>query len=308
VALKRVFNGLTVVVIGFILLANTTGALPWTVWWNILLLWPLLIVALGIDILGRSLGSTVLRVLGSLVVIAGLLYGALSGSGRVPLPVFAIGQQRQQTFAFAEPPGTASTGRVSVQGGLSRLTLRDGTDLASVRGTSPFGAPGFHVTTSGAAADVSITSADGRGGIVFPSSARSFLDVTLGRPVRWDDVRVDAGASDIDLDLSSLLVQRLEANVGLSNTTITFGSETKDAQATVEGGLSSFRLRVPRSLGVELAVQNGLGSVDPRGGWQRTSGNGPFDGTWRSDGYDSSASKLRLVVQTGLSSVVVERF
>ena len=45
--MKKALNGVTVIVVGGILLANTTGYLPWGVWWGIFSLWPLLVVAVG---------------------------------------------------------------------------------------------------------------------------------------------------------------------------------------------------------------------------------------------------------------------
>lgn len=74
---RRAFSGLNVIAIGLILLANTLGYLPWSVWWNILSLWPLLLVAAGLDILGKAFGWQWVRALSGLVVLAGLVFGAL---------------------------------------------------------------------------------------------------------------------------------------------------------------------------------------------------------------------------------------
>ena len=51
---RKVFSGLNIIVVGVILLANTLGYLPWSVWWTILSLWPLLLVAAGLDVLGSA--------------------------------------------------------------------------------------------------------------------------------------------------------------------------------------------------------------------------------------------------------------
>jgi hypothetical protein len=68
---KRVFEGLTLVLIGVILLLNTTGSLPWSVWLHVLSLWPLLLVAAGLDIIAKGIDAEWLRVISSLLVIAG---------------------------------------------------------------------------------------------------------------------------------------------------------------------------------------------------------------------------------------------
>ena len=306
---KRVLPGLTLVTVGAILLANTTGALPWSVWWSILLLWPLLIVSLGIDILGRAVGSTALRALAGLVVVGGLVYGALAGSGRVPGPPFAAAPVRGETFSSSAPLERTTSGRAHVSAGLARVTLDAGEDLASARGETPFGRPGFAVEReSPGTADVSVCSGGEGTTFALPGKRRSFLDVRLSRRVTWERVEVDAGVSDVGLDLRDIEVAELVANTGLSSTEITFGERARDARATLTGGMASYKLRVPASLGVELRAENGLGGIDVPSGWTRTAGSGPFQGTWRSEGYDLSRSKLLVTVKAGLSGIEVERY
>lgn len=308
-SVKRVFEGLTIVTAGVILLGNTTGALPWSVWLTIVMLWPLLIVSLGIDILGRAVGSDWLRALSSLVIIGGLVYGALVGAGRVAAPLTA--SAGGQAFELAEPADPAITsGHARVSVGLSTVTLRPGSDLAAATGTSPFGKPTLTVTKTPPSAEVRIASAEGR--VVLPGTGRALMDVRLGRDVKWDTVTVDGGLCDLDLDLSDLDVPEMATNVGLSNGRITFGmprsASPQPYVARISGGLSSFTLRVPAGLGVEVVSNSGLGSVEVPQGWTRTSGTGPFTGTWRSDGYDAATAKLRIEVRTGLTSVRVERY
>ncbi len=319
-AAKRVLPGLTVITIGLILLANTTGALPWSVWWSILMLWPLLLVAAGIDILGRSVGSTALRVLASLVVIGGLAYGALTGVNGVRVPVL-FGARTGQAFshAAAHDP-TVTFGVARIDAGLSRLTLKAGDDLASANGRTPFGKPAFEVKggtprssvvptnpgdNGGVAADVSISSGNGNGVVAVPGPTDSFMDVTLDRSVLWETLTLNAGLSDTTLDMSGLKVGSLTADMGLSNSTITFGPETRDA--TIKGGLSSMTLRVPASMAVEVDASNGLGSIRFDNGWTRVSG-GTFDGVWRTDGFDAASAKLTIHLEAGLSSVDVQRY
>lgn len=315
---KRVFEGLTLVTVGGILLANTTGVLPWSVWLTILLLWPLLVVSLGIDILGRALNSPALRVLASLVVIGGLVYGALAGAGRVQMPAFGIAGTSNRAFSLSEPIGAATMGRAEVSAGLASVKVRAGGTEVTAQGETPFGAPEFRITRSGGAADVRIASPSGGGTVVVPGSPRSFLDARLPGDLLWERIRVDSGLSEVSVDVVGLPVRELDVNTGLSNTTITFGEATapgytavpypSEMTARVSGGLSAFTLRVPPRLGVEIVADNGLGSVHVPSGWTRVAGDGPFQGTWRSDGYDTSTSKLRVEVKTGLSSVDVQRY
>ena len=51
---ERVFDGIGTIIFGLILLGNTTGYIAWSVWWIVLTLWPVLIIALGLTILAQG--------------------------------------------------------------------------------------------------------------------------------------------------------------------------------------------------------------------------------------------------------------
>jgi hypothetical protein len=304
--LKRVFNGLNVVAVGLILLANTTGALPWSVWWSVFSLWPVLLVAAGVDIIGRSMRNSALRILASLLVIGGLAYGALVLPSTTPSGAWYAGGSGRP-FSLADPgTGEVSSGTAVVRTGVGRLTMRSGQNLATADGMSPFGIPTLETTREGSSADVRIGPPGRRVGPVL-GGARSVLDVTLGRGVTWESIEVQAGLSESDIDLSDLEVTRTKLSLGLSSSRVSFGTKASDAEATIDGGMSSLTIRVPSDLGVEIDARTGLGSLRVPSGWERTSGSGAA-ATWRSDGYSGASSRLRLRIDAGLSSVAVERY
>jgi hypothetical protein len=303
VTLKRILSGLTVIAIGVILLANTTGALPWTVWLNILMLWPLLLVAAGIDVIGRSLDNGLLRALGSVIILVGLAWGALAGTDGVPqlaAPFTITGPSVH--FAFSEPhDGSITTGKAHVSGGLGVLTLKEGGQLATASGETPFGRPKLDVQRDGNSATVEIGTS-GDGGIRFGPSPHSTLDVTLDPFVLWQSLKVDSGMSKATLDLSRLHVRAAEVDAGMSNIDLTVGRPWEgNEQVTVKAGMSNILVRLPAGVVSEVRVSNGLGSTQVGGAWQRGS-----DDVWRTTG--GGEPQLRLEVDAGLSSVRVEEY
>ena len=93
--MRRVFDGLSLIAVGFVLLACTTGYLPWSVWVSILSLWPILLVSAGIDLIGKSTDREWIRALSSVVFIGALLYGAFvmpSGTWGVPWSAGGTGE------------------------------------------------------------------------------------------------------------------------------------------------------------------------------------------------------------------------
>lgn len=90
--LERVADGLGTALFGVILLGNTTGYIPWDMWLTFISLWPALLIAAGIGIIGSSTGQAWVKVLGSMVVWAVLLYSAaiaVTGIGPL-LPTFSL--------------------------------------------------------------------------------------------------------------------------------------------------------------------------------------------------------------------------
>ncbi|MDD5015135.1 MAG: toast rack family protein [Atribacterota bacterium] len=69
---NKIIKGLTFLLIGIILLANTLEILEWSVWSNIIKLWPLLVVSLGISLVFRGKG---LAFLGPLIIFLGIIVG-----------------------------------------------------------------------------------------------------------------------------------------------------------------------------------------------------------------------------------------
>ena len=68
-------KGLVTIVIGVLLLLNTLNILSWSIWYNVLRLWPLLLVSLGISLIFRRRMSW----LAPLVILLGILVGAGAG-------------------------------------------------------------------------------------------------------------------------------------------------------------------------------------------------------------------------------------
>jgi hypothetical protein len=80
---SRAFEGLGTVLLGAVLLANTTGYVSWTVWLTFLTLWPVLLIALGVSIIGRGVGMPWLRIAARLLVWAALalaVYVSVTGA------------------------------------------------------------------------------------------------------------------------------------------------------------------------------------------------------------------------------------
>lgn len=74
----RVFDGFGTVLIGLVFLGNTLGYIEWSVWFVLLTLWPVLLIALGISIIGKGIGQQWLRAVAPVVIWAALALAVAS--------------------------------------------------------------------------------------------------------------------------------------------------------------------------------------------------------------------------------------
>lgn len=312
--LKRIAEGLSVVAVGLIFLGNTLGVIPWSVWWNIVSLWPLLLIAAGIDIIGRGIGNSWLRALASVLVIAGLAYGVfvMPTSGATWGPSGRFASAPASSTANAEPfersrPHDASvkTGKAQVSGGVGTLTVTDGTGLVSASGESPF-RPVFDASVSGSRADVTVDM--GNGDWVAPRD-HARLDVKLDRAVAWDLV-IDAGVSQIDADLSRLSLSALEVKAGVSKGTLTLGAVDRTVTSggvpvKLDTGVSDFTLRIKKGEPVRLRVDKGLSTIDTPAGFE-SSGDDAGKQTYTTRGFSVAHGFWDVTLDAGVSHVRVE--
>ncbi len=311
--LKRSAEGLTLVAIGLILLGNMLGMIPWGVWWNILSLWPLLLVAAGIDIIGRATDNSWLRVLSSLIVIAGLAYGVfvmpIDNSDSMPWPfVMSIptsGSTQSEPFDFTKPHDPSiTTGTATVKGGVGELNVTDGPELVTSSGRSPF-EPEFDVRVGGDEAKVDISMGDGNW--VSPRDKGS-IDVTLDRDVVWD-LTIDGGVSSIDADLANLSLSKLVVKAGVSKGVVALGEVDAAATdggvpVTIDTGVSSITVRIKRGENVRLHVDTGLSSVNKAPEFSEVNGTSDKK-VYETDGFSASAF-WDITLDAGISSVRIE--
>lgn len=300
--INRVFDGITTIVIGSLLLACSTGTLSWSIWWSVLSLWPVLLISAGLGIFGRGVGARWLGAVGTALVIAALLYGAfVMPVNRAGLP-FGFGWRTgSEPFEYTAPT-TASSGPASLvfKGGTGDLTVKAGRGLLSATGTAPEGQPPVFKTSG---SKVTITGAEGQA--VYPGAEGLDLKLALGKAYVWD-LAFDTGMQTLDADLSELDVSEVTVDTGLTSAKLKLGEPvgsgaSSGSSAVVDTGVSDITISVPEDADVELKVDTGLTGVDVDEGFEKSG-----DGTWRAEG--TSAGSWIVKVASGVGAVTVKRY
>lgn len=135
------------------------------------------------------------------------------------------------------------------------------------------------------------------------STGASETHVTFGRPNRISAelVHIEAGAASVEVGrLGNARAERFEFKGGLGEATLDFtGAWSRSARATIEMGVGSVKLRLPRGLGVRVEKDSFLASFDAPGMTKR--GN-----AWFSRDYDSARYKLDIAIDAAIGSIEID--
>jgi hypothetical protein len=120
-------------------------------------------------------------------------------------------------------------------------------------------------------------------------------------PVRAEQIRIQAGAAELEvIGLGNTRAERFSFEGGVGSTLLDFSGEwDRSATASVEMGIGSVTLRLPRGLGVRVNKDSFLTSFDSQGLVKR--GSSYFSTDW-----NTAAHRLTIDVDAAFGSIEVE--
>ncbi len=245
---------------GVVFLLNNTGILPWSIWGNLWRLWPLALVAIGLDMLfGRrnALVSLVI-VLGVLGAGAGILFytGGFGDTRIASLPL-----------SVAMPQGITAA-QVNIELKDTNLTLgslpSESQQLAS--GTLEYydrqGEP-IHILKIGDPNVELRLDEQNQHDFSFSNFANSAhqWDVRLNREVPTI-LLVNTGDANSMLDLTNLHLTRIDFHGGDGNLTLNVPQGAGGVTGQLDLGDGNINLVVPVSLAAHISIDKGDGNVN----------------------------------------------
>jgi hypothetical protein len=293
---------------GAILLLSNLGYVPWQSWNILWRLWPLLLVALGVDLLiGRR------SVLGA--VISGLVLLLLIGLV-VALVVFA-----QNIPALAELTQTPAvhTEHVEyplgdVEGALISLDFSAAPCAVSALENSPNLIEAdvtlrnelvFETDVQGSQADVRLDSR---------FAGTWFWPFDLEGSERWDvrlsprvplELLLDTGSGHCEFDLTGLQIDVLDLNSGSGAVELALPSAST-FRARIDSGSGSVSIVVPEGVGARVELDSGSGSFRPDGRFRLVEGERDDDGVWETQNFDNAGHTITLEIDQGSGAISIE--
>lgn len=284
------------IIVGVLILLGNFGWMSWDVLVRLAYLWPVLLVAIGVDMLTRRRYQ--LLVWGAAVVVGALLFaydvGGVGGrvvwgtpAGELRTVSHSLGGARDADVTINPSVGTLRLSDVSAGDQLVQGTVRTGRGETLVD----------DFTHRGDTAVLRLTS-DQRPGINIGSGGRRVWELQLTRSVPIAlAVKTGVGSAHLDLQGAQLTSLQVEAGVGEVNATL---PNAGDYRADFKAGVGALHITVPRAVAARVTVHSGLGAVHVNGTFDR-SGD-----TYETPGYASATDRVALSVDGGLGQITID--
>jgi hypothetical protein len=264
----KVRTGILLILIGTFLLLNTLDVLDVHLWENLLVFWPVFLIAIGIEkIFGASDRLKPLAYISPLLIVATFAYAVVAGPSGEPTwgendPVSDTMEWRvgsDPSIQRVDLKVDFGGGRLVVGGGTGQGSLLEG--RFQHRGRKPV----VSTAQEGGTLAVSISQPHGAQG-----------HITLGRrdrerwTVRLNDstpvnLSLDAGGAMVRLDLASLVLQKLKVSTGAADVDLVLGAKSPRVDCTIECGAASIDMTIPATAGLRLTRDIALSSLSTGG-------------------------------------------
>jgi hypothetical protein len=127
------------------------------------------------------------------------------------------------------------------------------------------------------------------------------VDILLNQNPVWN-MNINVGASSVKFDLSPFKIDRLSLHTGASSVHLRLGDHSDSMEVFIDAGASSIKIELPEHAACEIRIDDALSSKKFRGFTKINSGH------YTTENFDTADKKIFLKINTGVSSVSVNRY
>lgn len=287
---KEIFGPVFAIGLGGIIILSNFGLLAWNAWATLLRLWPLLIVAVGIDIIfaRRAVWLSALWVLLIFALIGGALWLADVG----PLRGEAL-----ESETIRQSLGEVSQAEITIAPAVGQLylsALTDSDDLiagSALGGNSQWTRSDYRIQENQA-----FYSLQSRDAVVFPGNSAWEWDFSLTPEIPLD-LETAMGAGEMRLELSELDLSDLEISQGVGNLRLELPAG--DYSVEVSQAIGQMVIILPVDGQVRLEVSRAISSFTPPPGFERS---GDF---YYSPDFETGADTILIDLSQAIGNITV---
>jgi hypothetical protein len=299
---KHPYHGLSVfgpflfIGLGIVLLLQQLGMIQWSVWDVALRFWPLLVIAVGVDILVAR--RSFLGALAGLIVLLALLLGGIYLMGPGPSRGTEVTTDKVQyaleKAVSAEFDLISDAGKIQINPlPASSESLIEGTLGRTVSGS----VTADHKLTSGKAV-VSIHTEWPRA-YVFSRGDEFLWDLKLVPSIPMD-IHLSLGAGEIIANLSDLRPTSVDVKIGAGHLSMVLPSG-RDLTITVSVGAGAVEISLPEGASISVDCTTGVGNCS------LPNGSGFWNRSYTSPGYDNADYHIKMNISMGVGEAKVNQ-
>lgn len=288
---------LLMILLGGLLLVANFGLVSWGSLLEMWALWPLLLIALGLDLISR--GSLRIPILLGVVAAAVLVW-----SGTVRLPALGIGAApAAEIHAVRVPLGGADLAEVRLAPGVAELTVvaapGSGSLIEGQIGTGRGEQLIESASLRGNRAIVELRSETERpfGFGVF--AGERHWDLTLSDRVPLELI-VESGVGRSELDLRGLELRALRVDSGVGDLLVTLPA-SGGYHGSFDSGVGSSHIRIPAGVAAAIEIDSGVGGIEVRGDFVHSGDR------YHTPDFEQARERIELRIDSGVGSVVIEQ-
>lgn len=241
--------------LGAILLLNTLGMLSWEIWWTLFRLWPIILIAIGLELVfGRR--SKIGEVVAALLVV-GVVVGALYLNG----VNVQLGQPLESNEISQALDG-AKTAQITLSPAGAALQVKALTGSEQLIEGVVHPSQGERFTREASRENDEAHFTLRSTGVVYvpdwgesPDSPAWDLGLTPAIPV---DLEVNMGAGQADLNLNGLQLRSLDVNLAVGQTLVRLPAKGQ-FNGAIKGAIGQITVVVPAGMAVRIHATPLLG-------------------------------------------------
>jgi len=288
----KIIGGIVLIGIGLIILLANLGYLNWSIFYNIIDLWPLILIAIGVNIMFKR--KTIVSVISWIV-----FFTIFIGYGIFYQGVYNNSINERDQFNIRDNPQVV-TGQLNIKLGGTVLDINS-TNTSLIDGI--YDGSNYksetRYTHNNSHAIVSIENISGR--LRFLNRKNISSSFNLNEDVIWD-IRGDVGAVKGTLDFSNLKISNLDVSMGAGDLNIIFGDKYVETKAQIDFGASNLDIYLSDRLGAKIKIKGALNNTNLKNkGWHRV------DDYYITPGYEEAESKLILDINAGVANISIHR-
>lgn len=328
---NKIIKGLTFLLIGTILLANTLEILEWSVWSNIIKLWPLLIISLGLSLIFRGKS---LSFMGPLIIFLGIIVGVgasymgISFEGEIvrevktlsreivieveKVPETEVALEAEITPEIETAPETETTpetevaletkeyleierASIELKLDIGKLTLGESTPLL-YECISQYRYKEFEPFEEFSRTEKEANILIYHSPVIkrrISNNIRNYWQLKLNNKIIYD-LSIKTGAINTDCNLSGFKVEKLYIESGASNINLVLPQY--DSKIIIDTGVSNIDIAIPKNVGAIVNIDSGIAIKNLDDFIKR-------NGTFISHNYNESEFKTEIEINSGVSHI-----